>query len=155
MSNPTDLEKAPKISVLLVDDHEAFLHIATEFLQRHDELTVVGVARGGQEALILAPDLRPQVILVDLNMPGLGGLEIIPRLRAMLPEAGIVALTLLDPRVYRRAALAAGADDFVPKANLSTELLPAIRRVAQTGQPEQESEVDNRNQGGISHEEES
>ena len=138
MSNPTDPEEGPKISVLLVDDHEAFLRIATEFLQRHDELTVVGAARGGEEALTQAQDLRPQIILVDLNMPGLSGLETIPLLRAMLPEAGIIALTLLDAKVYRQAALAAGADDFVPKANLSTELLPAIRRVAQTGQPQQE-----------------
>jgi len=140
MSNPTDLEEGPKISVLLVDDHEAFLRVATEFLQRHDDLTVVGVARGGEEALTQAQDLRPRVILVDLNMPGLCGLETIHRLRAMLPEAGIIALTLLDPKVFRQAALAAGADDFVPKANLSTELLPAIRRVAQTGQPQQESQ---------------
>ena len=138
MSNPTDLEEGPKISVLLVDDHETFLRVATEFLQRHDELTLVGAARGGKEALAQAQDLRPQVILVDLNMPGLSGLETIPLLRAMLPEAGIIALTLLDAKVYRQAALAAGADDFVPKANLSTDLLPAIRRVAQTGQPQQE-----------------
>jgi DNA-binding NarL/FixJ family response regulator len=132
MSNPTELEKAPEIRVLLVDDHEAFLRVATEFLKRHNELNklaVVGVARGGEEALTLAQDLRPQVILIDLNMPGLNGLETIPRLRAMLPEAGIIALTLLDPKVYRQAALAAGADDFVPKGNLSTDLLPAIRQV--------------------------
>jgi len=68
-------------------------------------------------------------------MPGLSGLETIPRLRAMLPEVSIIALTLLDAKVYRQAALAAGADDFVPKANLSTDLLPAIRRVAKTDQP--------------------
>ena len=141
MSNPTDLEEGPKISVLLVDDHETFLRVATEFLQRHDELTLVGAARGGKEALAQAQDLRPQVILVDLNMPGLSGLETIPLLRAMLPEAGIIALTLLDAKVYRQAALAAGADDFVPKPNLSTHLLPAIRRVVQTGQSEQEPPV--------------
>jgi len=140
MSNPTDLEEGPKISVLLVDDHEAFLRVATEFLQRHDDLTVVGVARGGEEALAQAQNLKPEVVLIDLHMPGLSGLETIPLLRAMLPEVSIIALTLLDPKVFRQAALAAGADDFVPKANLSTELLPAIRRVAQTGQPQQESQ---------------
>ena len=135
MSNPTDLKEASKIRVFLVDDHEAFLRIATEFLQRHhDELTVVGAARGGAEALTQAQDLQPQVILVDLNMPGLSGLETIPRLRAMLPEARIIALTLLDAKVYRQAALAAGADDFVPKSNLSTDLLPAIRRVVGSDQ---------------------
>jgi len=138
MSNPTDLEEGPKISVLLVDDHEAFLRVATEFLQRHDDLTVVGVARGGEEALAQAQNLKPEVVLIDLHMPGLSGLETIPLLRAMLPEVSIIALTLLDPKVFRQAALAAGADDFVPKANLSTELLPAIRRVAQIGQPQQE-----------------
>jgi len=74
-------------------------------------------------------------------MPGLSGLETIPLLRAMLPEASIIALTLLDAKVYRQATLAAGADDFVLKANLSTDLLPAIRRVAKTGQPEQEPPV--------------
>jgi two-component system nitrate/nitrite response regulator NarL len=134
MSNPTDFEKDSKISVLLVDDHEAFLRVATEFLQRHDELAIVGAARGGEEALTLAQDLRPQVILIDLNMPGLSGLETIARLRAMLPEVSIIALTLLDPKAYRQAALAAGADDFVPKANLSTDLLPAIQRVVGSDQ---------------------
>ena len=129
MSNPTDLEEGTRIRVLLVDDHEAFLRVATEFLQRHQELVVVGTARGGEEALAQAQELRPQVILIDLRMPGLNGMATIPRLRVMLPEVGIIALTLLDPNTYRRAALAAGADDFVAKANLATELLPAIRRV--------------------------
>jgi DNA-binding NarL/FixJ family response regulator len=138
MFNPADLEEAIKIRVLLVDDHEPFLRIATEFLQRHHELVVVGTAREGKEALAQAQALSPQVILLDLNMPGLNGLETIPRLRVMLPQAGIIALTLLDPRTYRQAALAAGADDFVAKANLTTDLLPAIRRVAKIVQPRQE-----------------
>jgi DNA-binding NarL/FixJ family response regulator len=129
MSNPTDLEEEAKIHVLLVDDHEAFLRVLTEFLQRHHELAVVGVACGGKEALAQAQNLEPEVILVDLNMPGMKGIETIRRLRAMLPQAGIIALTLLDPKLCRKAALAAGADDFVAKHNLATDLLPAIRRV--------------------------
>ena len=133
MSNPTDFEEeGAKIRVLLVDDHEAFLRAATDFLRQHDELVIVGVATGGKEALAQAQDLRPQVVLIDLRMADLRGPEIISRLRAMLPEAGIIALTLLDPNTYRRPALAAGADDLVSKANLSADLLPAIRRVAQT-----------------------
>jgi two-component system response regulator NreC len=131
MSNPMGLQEDLKVCVLLVDDHEPFLRAAADFLQRHHELAVVGVLRGGEEALAQAQDLRPHVILIDLNMPGLNGLETISRLRVMLPEVGIIALTLLDPNAYRQAALAAGADDFVSKANLTTDLLPAIRRVAQ------------------------
>jgi DNA-binding NarL/FixJ family response regulator len=132
MSSPTDLEEGLKIRVLLVDDHEPFLRVATDFLQRHHELAVVGALHGGQEALAQTQDLRPHVILIDLNMPGLSGLETISRLRAMLPEVGIIVLTLLDVNTYQQPALAAGADDFVRKAKLTTDLLPAIRRVAQT-----------------------
>jgi DNA-binding NarL/FixJ family response regulator len=138
MSNPTDLEEGLRIRVLLVDDHEPFLRVATDFLQRHHELAVVGTLRGGQEAVAQTQDLRPHVILIDLNMPGLNGLETISHLRAMLPKVGIIALTLLDVNTYRQPALTAGADDFVRKAKLTTDLLPAIRRVAQTVRPRQE-----------------
>ncbi len=136
MSNPTDLEEDVRIRVFLVDDHEPFLRAATDFLQRHHELASVGAVRGGEEAVAQAQDLRPQVILVDLNMPGLSGLETISCLRVMLPEVGIIALTLLATNAYRRATLAAGADDFVSKANLIIDLLPAIRRVVQAVRPD-------------------
>ncbi len=118
------------ISVLLVDDNATFRQIAARFLQAFDDVTVVGTAAGGAEALTQAQALRPQVILLDLLMPDVPGLEAIPRLRAALPDVGIIALTLHDADGYRRAALAAGADDFVTKADMSAHLLPAIRRVA-------------------------
>jgi DNA-binding NarL/FixJ family response regulator len=122
------------ISVLLVDDNPAFLRIATRFLQEqgHDEVIVVGAAGGGEEGLILAQEQRPDIVLVDLRMPGLSGLETIPLLRSMLPSVGIIALTLWDANGYRGAALAAGADDFVSKFAVNTELLPAIQRVARS-----------------------
>jgi DNA-binding NarL/FixJ family response regulator len=127
-SNWADLKDSLKIRVLVVDDNEAFLRVATDFLQRHDELLVVGAICGGEEALAQVQDLQPQVILIGLDTPGL---EILPRLRNMLPDVGIIALTLLEGNAYRRAAMAAGADDLVPKTELTTELLPAIRRVTQ------------------------
>lgn len=124
------------VSVLLVDDSSSFLCFLTSFLEKccYDEVVVVGIARSGEEALAQAPDLQPQVILVDLHMPGLSGLEVIPRLREMLPEAGIIALTLLDLDPYRHAALEVGADCFVSKSTLSIHLLPAIQQVVKIGQ---------------------
>jgi two-component system nitrate/nitrite response regulator NarL len=116
------------IRVLLVDDNEAFRHVATGFLQRHHELTVVGAICGGEEALVQAQDLQPQVILIGLDKPGL---ETISRLREVLPDVGIIALTLLEGAAYRQAVLAAGADDLVAKGRLVAELLPAIRQVTQ------------------------
>ncbi len=127
------------VSVLFVDDNPTFLRIATRFLQEcyHNEVVVVGAAGGGDEALTHALELRPQVILLDMSMPGLTGLGTIARLRSMMPEVGIIAMTLLDTNGYRSAALAAGASEFIPKATLNTDLLPAIRRVAQGDRPRQ------------------
>jgi DNA-binding NarL/FixJ family response regulator len=129
--------KMKPISVLLVDDNPAFLRIATRFLEEHEDVVVVGAAGGGEEALALAEDLQPDIVLIDLAMPGLSGLETIPHLRAVLPGVGIIALTMLDTNSYWQAALAAGADDFVPKASLDRDLLPAMRRVAQGDRSEE------------------
>ncbi|MFQ6101931.1 MAG: response regulator transcription factor [Anaerolineae bacterium] len=119
------------ISVLLVDDNLTFLRIATRFLQKHNDIVIAGAFNGGKEAMEQAHTLQPDIVLIDLAMSDLPGLEAIPRLRVMLPGAGIIALTLLDANSYRPAALAAGADDFVSKATMSTDLLPAVWRTAQ------------------------
>ena len=120
------------ISLLLVDDNPRFLQVLTRFLhvQLSDEV-IVGTAGEGMEALVQAQNLRPQVILLDLVMPGLGALSAIPRLRSVMPDVGIIVLTVLDAKGYRKAALAAGADDFVGKASLYTDLIPAIQRLTQ------------------------
>lgn len=137
MPNPTRREVRGEIHVLLVDDNPTFLRVLMRFLQEHcqDEVVVVGTAGGGEEALARAQELRPHVILLDLGLPDLPGLEALPRLRSMVPDVRIIALTLLEPHSYREAALAAGADDFVSKATLYTDLLPAIRRVMQAERP--------------------
>ena len=119
------------ISVLLVDDNPTFLRILKRFLGEEEGLLVVGTAESGEEALKKTRELQPQVILLDLAMPGMGGLNTIPRLRGVLPGVGIIVLTVLDANGYREAALAAGADDFVAKADLSTDLVPAIHRLSQ------------------------
>ncbi len=120
--------------VMLVDDSATFLHLLTRFLQQEasDEVEVVGTATRGAEAILKASVLQPKMILLDLNMPDLSGLDALPRIRAMLPEAGIIALTLLDADSYRKMTLDAGADDFVSKTTLERDLLPAIRRLAQS-----------------------
>ncbi len=117
--------------MMLVDDGEAFLRAAVEFLEQYEKLAVVATARSGREALDQAPRLQPDVVLLDLKMPDLTGFEILLQLRAMLPRAGIIILTLYDFEGYRQVALANGADEFIPKDKLLTDLLPAIERIAQ------------------------
>ena len=120
-----------KISIMLVDDNIAFLNIAAGFLADHENLIVVGTAQNRNEALSLAVNLHPDIVLLDVNMPGLSGFETTPRLRQILPEAGIIILSFQNSDSYREAALVAGADDFIPKDTLAYALIPAIHQVSQ------------------------
>jgi DNA-binding NarL/FixJ family response regulator len=117
------------ITVLLVDDNPTFLRIVERFLQSHEGLCVVGTACNSQGALAQARALSPQVILLDLAMPGTNGLETVPQLRRALPDTRIIILTLLDVQGYRSAALSAGADGFVSKSALNLDLVPTIRQL--------------------------
>ena len=86
------------ISVFLVDDNVTFLRIAARFLRGHREIAIVGTASSGEEALEQVSDLRPEVILLDLNMPGIGGKEFLRRVKADddLKAIPVVILTTSD-----------------------------------------------------------
>jgi DNA-binding NarL/FixJ family response regulator len=135
VAKPATPPEIHKIRVLLVAANRAFLHVTTRFLKRHDELVVVGAIDSSEDALAQVKELRPQVVVLDLDTPGQAGLETVHCLRTMLPQVGIIALSLLDAEGYQQAVLAAGADDLVAKAVLSTHLLPAIQRAKQDGRP--------------------
>lgn len=119
------------IPVMLVDDNRMFLKVASEFLEADGEFDVVGTAQDGAEALVLLKNLEPEIVLIDLAMPGMPGLEAIPLLRSAAPGTKIVALTVMSSNYFRRAALAAGADEFLAKSRMRTELLGIIRRFSQ------------------------
>lgn len=88
----------------------------------------MGEVGEGEEALILTQRLEPQVVLVGMDTPRRMGLKTILRPRRMIPEVTIIALSMLGGEACRRAALASGADDFVPKRSLNMDLLPAIQQ---------------------------
>lgn len=125
-----DTEKESRIRVLLVDDNEAFLRAATEFLERQSGFNVVGAVCDYQQVITYAQNLEPHVILVGLDEIGL---ETITHLRKVLPDVRIIALTLVEGDAYRQAVMAAGADDLVCKAELTINLLPVIWQVVQVG----------------------
>ena len=133
MKHPTDLEERSKIRILLIAGNPTFRPVVTRFLERCGELNLVGTVWGSDKVLAQALDLRPQVILLDLDTSDRTGLATITNLRAALSGVGLVALSLLGADAYRQAVLAAGADDLVLKRNLRTDLLPSIRRAAQDG----------------------
>ncbi len=119
------------ISVLLVDDNLVFRDLAARYLGTLPGIEVAGTATGGAEGLVRAQELHPDLVVMDLHMRDENGLQVIPRLRALLPQVGIIALSLLDPDGFRQATLRAGADEFVDKMTMSNDLLPAMQRVAQ------------------------
>jgi DNA-binding NarL/FixJ family response regulator len=120
------------VGVLLVSTSPTFLRFLTLFLQRYDDVVIVGTSSDVERDLQRTPSLRPQVIVTDLDASELTGLEMTCHLRATMPDVGIVAMSLLGSDNYREMVLSDCADAFVPKTKLCAELPPVIRRVAQT-----------------------
>jgi DNA-binding NarL/FixJ family response regulator len=133
MRNTTGLEGECEIRLLFMAGNPTFRPVVTRFLEQCDELSVVGTLSGSEQVVAQARDLRPQVILLDMDTSDRTGLQTIADLHASLPGAGIVALSLLCAGSYRQVVLDAGANDLVLKSNLRTDLLPAIRRAARDG----------------------
>ncbi|GGY35250.1 response regulator [Pseudoduganella albidiflava] len=118
------------ISVLLVDDHTLFRSGIRSLLQRHPEFDVVGEAADGIEGIKRAKQLKPQVVLLDLNMPGMSGLETLQLLLQDCPDSAVVMLTVSEDALDLSAALRAGAAGYLLK-NIDTDyLVRAVRRAA-------------------------
>ena len=121
------------LRVLLIDENPVFMQAATAFLQRQSGFVTLRTAATLEAALVGARDFHPSVIVIDPNNSSLEGLAIIPRIRTVLPQVGIVVLALIDSPTYRDASLATGADCFVSKSSMAVDLLPAIRRAVRKG----------------------
>ncbi|MGY1620304.1 response regulator [Geodermatophilus sp. SYSU D00691] len=119
-----------KVRVLVVDDHALFAEGLRELLCFHDDLEVVGIAGSAEQALVDAPRLAPDVVLMDLHMPGLDGVAATRRLTARSPRPAVLALTMYDDDASLFAVLRAGARGYVLKGAHQEELVSAIRAVA-------------------------
>lgn len=118
------------IRILLVDDHALLREGVKALLASEPGIDVVGEASDGLEAIREAERLLPDVILMDIAMPGLGGLEATLELRARVPKARILVLTQYDDREYVHRFLKAGAAGYLLKKAVGSELVTAIRAVA-------------------------
>ena len=111
-----------KTRVLLVDDSADFLESATLLLTAAPGLTVVGRAASGEEALSEVERLLPDLVLMDVQMPGIGGLEATRRIKARTHAPRVILLTMHDTVEYREAAEAAGANGFLSKLAFTTAI---------------------------------
>jgi DNA-binding NarL/FixJ family response regulator len=120
----------PPLKVLLVDDHAGFIAAAVRHLRRLPWLTMVGSASNGVEAIAQCEVLRPDVVLMDLAMPEMGGLQATRLIKAQDNPPYIVIASHFDDGEHREHALRAGADAFVSKLTYIHEVLPLLEALA-------------------------
>ncbi len=118
--------------ILLVDDDDSFRATVRDLLTRRDDMVHVEEARDAEMALRVVASRRPDVVLMDLTMPGVNGIEAMRRLKARWRDLPVVVLTVHDHPIYERTARAAGADAFVVKKTAGTALWSVIARLAGT-----------------------
>jgi two-component system, NarL family, response regulator NreC len=123
----------PSIRVLVADDHALVRDGIGALLRAVEDIEVVGEAADGEQALAEARRLDPDVVLMDIAMPGLGGLEATLALRHECPRSRVLVLTQYDDREYVSRFLKAGASGYVLKKAAGTELASAIRAVSRGG----------------------
>jgi DNA-binding NarL/FixJ family response regulator len=118
-----------KISILLVDDHSLVRRGFRRLLEDARDITVVGEASEGAEAIRLAEQLRPQVIVMDCALPGMSGLDATRRILQKFPDTAILMLSMHSEDTWVHQAMAAGARGYILKSAVDMELVTAIRRV--------------------------
>jgi DNA-binding NarL/FixJ family response regulator len=122
-----------KIRVLIADDHAIVRDGVRALLNLAEDMEVVGEAADGHEAIVKAQALEPDVCLMDIAMPGLGGLEATIEIKKICPRTKILVLSQYEDREYIRRFLKAGVSGYVLKKSAGSELAAAVRAVARGG----------------------
>jgi DNA-binding NarL/FixJ family response regulator len=115
--------------ILVVDDHDDFRHGLEALVGATDSMELVGSVRDGADAVRMSLDLQPDVVLMDLNMPGLNGIEATQRIVAASPHIGVVVITMMEDDESVFAALRAGARGYLLKGARRAEIVRAVEAV--------------------------
>lgn len=129
MTEP-DAVRPPNITVLVVDDHDLLREGVSSSLASFDDLEVVGEASSGEQAITVAATLEPDVVVIDLVMPGMGGVAAIAKLRESSEDLGIVALSSFSEQDRVHDVLGAGANGYLVKSVDAESLARAVRSAA-------------------------
>jgi DNA-binding NarL/FixJ family response regulator len=123
------------IRVLIADDHTLFREGLKSLFASESDVEVVGEAADGEEAVQKALETRPEVVVMDLMMPGVNGIEATRRIRAELPQTRVLVLSMYDDEEHVQRLLAGGASGYMLKRATSEELVRALREVVAGGMP--------------------
>jgi DNA-binding NarL/FixJ family response regulator len=127
MTAPTGIAR---ITVLLVDDHAVVREGYRRLLERHGEIAVIGEAAEAEAAYAAFCSLAPQIVVMDITLPGTSGIETMRRMQAFRPDARVLIFSMHEDAIFARRALQAGAHGYVTKASAPTVLVEAIQAVA-------------------------
>ena len=116
-------------SIMLVDDNEGFLAVAQEYIEAFNDFQVLRTANSGEDALVLLESVQPDILVVDLSMQGMSGLDVARSVKGRWPKLPVVILTMLDTSMHRQAAIDAGADAYVVKTTMDTDLIPLLNQL--------------------------
>jgi DNA-binding NarL/FixJ family response regulator len=122
-----------KISVLLVEDHHVVRKGISYLLSLEEDIDIVGEAEDGNEGIQMAKELCPDVVIMDITMPGLNGIDAIKQIRKSMPETKVMIMTMHTREHYIRQALREGASGYLLKESTQEELVDAIRTVHKGG----------------------
>lgn len=125
------LEQKPKekISIMLVDDHAILISGLKLLLQKRSSYQVVGVAEDGYKAIELYDKLKPDILLLDISLPGMDGLQVLKKIKLRYEQAKVIILTMYEDEEYVSLIMKAGASGYVPKVAVDEELYSAIDAV--------------------------
>ena len=126
----TETSRMPRLRVLVVDDNRVFLSAARNLLSGLPDVSCAEYVSSAEEALTKAPGFRPDLLLMDLMMPGMGGLEAMRALCDRLPTSRIYAVTLHEAPEFRVAAMASGAHGLIPKREFAEQISALISELA-------------------------
>jgi DNA-binding NarL/FixJ family response regulator len=121
-----------KMKILIVDDNNEYRRLLRRILEEQQDLMLVGEASDGEEGVRLAHQLKPDVILMDIDMPGTNGLQATRRIKESLAGATVLLLSAWDSEAYRQGAADCGADNYLLKTTPISEFLSVLRRVGPT-----------------------
>jgi DNA-binding NarL/FixJ family response regulator len=120
------------VRVLIADDDERFRWRIGQFLATEPSVEIVGEAATGHEAVTCARELRPDIVVMDVRMPGMNGVSATRCLKEEMPDLKVIVLSVYDLQEYRDAALASGASAYIVKKSMMEQLIPAMGCATQT-----------------------
>jgi two-component system response regulator DegU len=128
LSNIVSKEDMTKLRILIVDDMPSMRILMKQYLRGHNAVVVVGEASNGEEALTKAQETQPDVVILDMSMPGLSGVEVARRIKSLSPHIYVYLCSAYELKEFRELNLDSPADGYIQKSSMKPELLTMIRK---------------------------